>query len=695
LLQTKEICSMTWAAKTKALTLSLAVLLGSLTAAEAEMSRTHVDFAGWSGAAIDGEIVGREFDRYELNAVAGDILTVLLHSPNTATYFNVYAPGRGPGDEALANSEIVGGPVRDINEFSGVLPETGVYEVVVYMVRAAARRDEVAPYAIEIDLLQPDDANDPAAAADFFQVRTRAAGGHLNVHANPDIDAQRLGRFNNGAVLRDIGGCAEHGGREWCEVMAYEGGLAGWAAREFLAPVSPRRAAAPVTPPRHVATSTAPRPTLSANFSTTSEFFHVHLGDPRGHLNVHAEPSGGSIRVGRLPDGADVRNVGGCVESQGRTWCDIMQAGGGVSGWVAAEYLRNGQIPASHVTTASGAPRPVAEDIADGMTGGPDFWRVDLGTSGSALRVHTRPSTQAPIMARFHDGATLRNADGCRMSDGRRWCYVSSIAGDVTGWVAGDFLREGSAPGMATHLPLPVGAMPVPQAETALEPQALGPAYDTTGGLTCVDGIDGPNATCSYGAVHEGSGNGYVQITEPGFGGRTITFENGVPVYFDQSQADGDISMDVERLGDIWSLQIGTRRFEVPAALFDAHADVVSRTTLPLAPAPVQDQGDALVAGTDFNATAEIECTRDRDAATAMCQAGVVREGNGSGFVTVFWPDAGSRVIFFENNTPVRYDESEADGGAAFSATQDANGTFTVFVGEARFVIPEALIVGG
>jgi hypothetical protein len=67
---------MTWAAKTKALTLSLAVLLGSLTVAAAEMSRTHVDFAGWSGAAIDGEIVGREFDRYELNAVAGDIMTV-------------------------------------------------------------------------------------------------------------------------------------------------------------------------------------------------------------------------------------------------------------------------------------------------------------------------------------------------------------------------------------------------------------------------------------------------------------------------------------------------------------------------------------------------------------------------------------------------------------------------------------------
>jgi hypothetical protein len=127
-------------------------------------------------------------------------------------------------------------------------------------------------------------------------------------------------------------------------------------------------------------------------------------------------------------------------------------------------------------------------------------------------------------------------------------------------------------------LPLPVVARHAGAAghDPAREPQALGPAYDTTGGLTCVDGIDGPNATCSYGAVHEGSGNGYVQITEPGFGGRTITFENGAPVYFDQSQADGDVTMDVARLGDIWSLQIGTRRFEVPVALFEAHPDVVT-----------------------------------------------------------------------------------------------------------------------
>lgn len=665
--------------------------------AQIDHRREHVDFAGWTGTAIDGEIVGREFDRYQLDAVAGDTLTVRLHTSHGGTYFNVYAPGRGPGDEALANSSMTGGPVLDLNEFSGTLTETGVYEVVVYMVRAAARRDESAPYAIELDLLHPTDADDPDAAERYFQVRTRSAGGHLNVHTGPSVEAPRVGRYNNGAVLRDIGGCTEAEGREWCEVMAYEGGLAGYVARDFLAAVSPRRGAPPVTPPRHVSTlpQTPPSPTRAANITTTSEFFHVHLNDPRGHLIVHAEPSVRSVRVGRLPDGADLRNIGGCVESGRRTWCDVMQAGGGVSGWVAAEYLRDGHPPAASVTTRTGAPRPVTNDFADGMAGGPDFWQVDLARSGSALRVHTRPSTLAPIFARFHDGATLRNAGGCRMSDGRRWCYVSSVAGDVTGWVAGDFLIEGSAPGVAAHLPTPVPQFPVERSEPVPQPQVLGPAYDMTGTITCYADRDAGATQCSYGTVHEGSGNGYLQITEGGYGGRTINFENGTPVYFDQNRADGDLSMTVTRQGDLHIVFIGDARFEIPVSLFRAHEEVGSATQLPLTPPPLAQDQDAIVPGTNVNATAQIMCNRDMDASDAMCEAGVVREGDGNGYVTISWPDGGGRVIYFQNNRPHHYDQAEADAGAQMSVTQNDRDEFVVFVGEARFVIPEALITGG
>jgi uncharacterized protein YraI len=672
-----------------ALALLLAMTAGA--SGQTDPRREHVDFAGWTGAAIDGEIVGRDFDRYELNAVAGDTLTVRLHTPHTGTYFNVYAPGNGPGDQALANSSMTGGAVLDLNQFSGALPTTGVYEVVVYMVRSAARRDEVAPYAIEFDLLQPTADNDPDAAELFFQVRTRSAGGHLNVHTGPSVDSPRLGRYNNGSVLRDIGGCAANEGREWCEVMAFEGGLAGFVAGEFLAPVS-RHRAAPITPPRHANTRPVapPRPTVASTVTSTSDYFHVHLTNPQGHLGVHSEPSTRSVRVGRLPDGADVRNIGGCVASEGRTWCDVMQAGGGISGWVASEFLRDGHTPGSAVTTQTGAPRPVTSDFADGMAGGPDFWQVDLGNSGSALRVHTRPSTHAPVYARFHEGATLRNAGGCRMSEGRRWCYVSSVSGDVTGWVAGDFLAEGRAPGVATHLPTP--APEAPAASFEPEPQSYGPTYDMTGAITCYADRDAGAAQCSYGTVHEGSGNGFLQITEAGYGGRAITFENGAPAYFDQSQADGDISMNVTRQDDLWIVFIGERRFEIPVALFEAHSDMGSATQLPLSPPPMDD---ATVPGTDFNATAQVSCIRDRDAAEAMCEAGVVRNGDGTGFVNISWPDGGSRVLFFEGNTPHHYDESQADGGAQMTVSRDDRDNFIVFVGEARFVVPSAFITGG
>ena len=278
------------------------------------------------------------------------------------------------------------------------------------------------------------------------------------------------------------------------------------------------------------------------------------------------------------------------------------------------------------------------------------------------------------------------------MSEGRRWCYVSSISGDVTGWVAGDFLREGSAPGVATHLPLPVGAMPVPQAETPPEPQVLGPAYDTTGGLGCVDGIDAPVVTCSYGAVHEGSGNGFVQITEAGFGGRTITFENGAPVYFDQSQADGDIEMRTNLDGDTWVVFVGDARFVIPARLFGGTGGGMA-TQLPLAP-PEMPAADATVPGTDFNAMAPITCTPGRDAADTTCEAGVVRNGDGSGFISVALPDGRQRAVFFENNVPVRFDQSEADGDIQMTVQQDGD-MFTVFIGDLRLVFPLALMAGG
>jgi hypothetical protein len=104
--------------------------------------------------------------------------------------------------------------------------------------------------------------------------------------------------------------------------------------------------------------------------------------------------------------------------------------------------------------------------------------------------------------------------------------------------------------------------------------------------------------------------------------------------------------------------------------------------------------GGLLPSGSAFAAAAQIACTRDADAAEAQCDAGVVRQGNGNGYVKVFWPDDGNRVIFFENGTLTAYDQSEAYGGAVMTVSRDGD-TSIVLIGAQRFVIPDAFILGG
>jgi hypothetical protein len=103
---------------------------------------------------------------------------------------------------------------------------------------------------------------------------------------------------------------------------------------------------------------------------------------------------------------------------------------------------------------------------------------------------------------------------------------------------------------------------------------------------------------------------------------------------------------------------------------------------------------DALVPGTDFNATGQIPCARDAGQPMGQCDFGVKREGGGKGAITVFWPDGGNRVIFFEMNKPSSYDQSEADGGAKMTVDEN-NGIFTVKIGDQRFELFEAIMAGG
>jgi hypothetical protein len=227
----------------KSLLLSFTLLAPAPFAVAQDGMRTEaIRFAaGTTGATMKDSITGREFVVYEIGAEAGQRMEIRLSPDNTATYFNVYEPGRGPGDEALAVSELTGPMVPDLNVFDGVLPTSGVYKVSVYLYRNAARRGETANYSIDVsitgetgDVVQGDFADGLQGGPDFWEVRMSDPNGTLNVHNGPSTGAATIGRFPDTAILRNLG-CRMNEGRRWCQVEATApGGIMGWVAGEFL-----------------------------------------------------------------------------------------------------------------------------------------------------------------------------------------------------------------------------------------------------------------------------------------------------------------------------------------------------------------------------------------------------------------------------------------------------------------------------
>ena len=96
---------------------------------------------GASSLVVRGTIRGYSTIDYIVGARAGQTLRVGMRTSNTSSYFNVIAPG--------AQSALFDGSIRG-NSFSGRLPQTGDYRIRVYLMRNAARRNEVANYSLDI-----------------------------------------------------------------------------------------------------------------------------------------------------------------------------------------------------------------------------------------------------------------------------------------------------------------------------------------------------------------------------------------------------------------------------------------------------------------------------------------------------------------------------------------------------------------
>jgi hypothetical protein len=95
-----------------------------------------------SSATIKGKIKGYETVDYVLEASKGQQMNVSMATDNGANYVNILAPGEN--DVAMFIGSTSG------NQYEGTLPKSGDYKIRVYMMRSAARRNEVANYRLEM-----------------------------------------------------------------------------------------------------------------------------------------------------------------------------------------------------------------------------------------------------------------------------------------------------------------------------------------------------------------------------------------------------------------------------------------------------------------------------------------------------------------------------------------------------------------
>ncbi|MGF7162936.1 hypothetical protein FHS85_004594 [Rhodoligotrophos appendicifer] len=128
-----------------AIALATSLAGGSALAAD----RTEViKFApGKTADTVRSSIRGYDGVTYSIATAAGQVMQILFAPSNRSCYFNVYAPGKEIGTDEAAFIGSTSG-----NEF-GINPtEAGTYTAQVYLMRNAARRNEVCRFELSIEI---------------------------------------------------------------------------------------------------------------------------------------------------------------------------------------------------------------------------------------------------------------------------------------------------------------------------------------------------------------------------------------------------------------------------------------------------------------------------------------------------------------------------------------------------------------
>ncbi|MFN3722533.1 MAG: SH3 domain-containing protein [Paracoccaceae bacterium] len=212
-------------------------------------------------------------------------------------------------------------------------------------------------------------------------------------------------------------GCAEVFGARWCKVEKLTGNRAQGFVRS-----------------RNL-TDRPARPTPDDSLVGGPDFWQVTGLKQGERLGIRADATSKAAVLATVRNGERLRNLGCTMVRSGR-WCRVQALSGSrVTGFANARFLTE----ASDRPVPPPPPRP---PTGDDLSGGPDYWRVSGLPRGETLNVRQAPTTRSKVLTTLPEGARVRNL-GCQMSGQTRWCLIRSTTGvDVTGYVAGRYLRE-------------------------------------------------------------------------------------------------------------------------------------------------------------------------------------------------------------------------------------------------------------
>ena len=91
--------------------------------------------------------------------------------------------------------------------------------------------------------------------------------------------------------------------------------------------------------------------------------------------------------------------------------------------------------------------------------------------------------------------------------------------------------------------------------------------FNATGKIPCAWAKGQPMGQCDFGVARAGGGTAAVSITRPDGRKRVIFFKSGKAVAADLSQADGNMSFSAAKEADLYKIQAGNERYEIPEAV--------------------------------------------------------------------------------------------------------------------------------